>query len=852
MFKSLRELVTNPSREGILSAARNAVAEFTHRQEGPQPQKIIKLSPSRFEKMLKLDNLKNVSCHSETVDGTAVFHSVYIAGHLSLTNSNDEKEIRILCSKLDILINSVEAGRDRNLVFLEDGSKLITTINLLALSKSKTLSGDCFTSLMNVVSSEPEWEAIHYAAACGFLGFLKTALEKDRQVVLGFATQDGDFPIHIAAKWGQVEAVRVLLENGADLCQRDAMGRTVVHWAAANSASALKDLSNETSFGKAVTVQDEHGLTPLALAIRNANFESTKILMESAATAIPAGSYPLLTVLMGLEYSEALGNCLELVITIHPSVVEQVDESGKSVLHLQLSKKVLMKILKHSIGNININLKDADGQTPLHLAVNRGDVGSAVALLSYGADVNCSDKKGVTALMKAVQVGHLDLVKLLLLFDADLSAMNATGESIHDISKSSRRRADVESILAVMDPPQTSPSPAQAKSPWDHLQDAAIHAQKESKDELGTRINLLSLDGGGIRGLVVIQMLAEIEKKFGTDLLSAFGWLGGTSTGAILALALSQGKSIAHCRSMYFRLKHCLRRLTDYGRIGGQSSLLRRTSVCFWASRLMASVDELFCGDRPYSGTNLDSFLRSEFGETTTLADITSKKVMVTTCLANVCPPQLKLLRNYQLQISDVENTHMGFNLPKNVLLREAALCSSAAPTYFPPFDKKYVDGGLLANNPCPQLLTDVQLMNASLKMTGKPEQCYRIGCVVSLGTGRVPEAAVESLDLTVPKSFVDFALDFQNKLSLISHLKNLLLDQIGRADGTVVESSRAWSSCISAPFFRYSPKLSFAVELDETDDIKLINIMWGAKVYMNEESASVGQLVDLLKTCTS
>ncbi|ETN80413.1 ankyrin repeat protein [Necator americanus] len=690
----------------------------------------------------------------------------------SLTNSNDEKEIRILCSKLDILINSVEG---------------------------KTLSGDCFTSLMNVVSSEPEWEAIHYAAACGFLGFLKTALEKDRQVVLGFATQDGDFPIHIAAKWGQVEAVRVLLENGADLCQRDAMGRTVVHWAAANSASALKDLSNETSFGKAVTVQDEHGLTPLALAIRNANFESTKILMAcagSAATTIPPGSYPLLTVLMGLEYSEALG------------------------------KYVLMKILKHSIGNININLQDADGQTPLHLAVNRGDVGSAVALLSYGADVNCSDKKGVTALMKAVQVGHLDLVKLLLLFDADLSAMNATGESIHDISKSSRRRADVESILAVMDPPETSPSPAQAKcihspgndsTPWDHLQDAAIHAQKESKDELGTRINLLSLDGGGIRGLVVIQMLAEIEKKFGTDLLSAFGWLGGTSTGAILALALSQGKSIAHCRSMYFRLK-----------------------------------DELFCGDRPYDGTKLDSFLRCEFGESTTLADVTSKKVMVTTCLANVCPPQLKLLRNYQLQISDVENTHMGFNLPKNVLLREAALCSSAAPTYFPPFDKKYVDGGLLANNPCPQLLTDVQLMNASLKMTGKPEECYRIGCVVSLGTGRVPEAAVESLDLTVPKSFVDFALDFQNKLSLISHLKNLLLDQIGRADGTVVESSRAWCSCISAPFFRYSPKLSFAVELDETDDIKLINIMWGAKVYMNEESASVGQLVDLLKTCTS
>ncbi|KHJ94050.1 ankyrin repeat protein [Oesophagostomum dentatum] len=190
-------------------------------------------------------------------------------------------------------------------------------------------------------------------------------------LVLGFATQDGDFPIHIAAKWGQVEAVRLLLENGADLCQKDAMGRTVVHWAGANSASTLKDLSNEASFNKAVGVQDESGMSPLALAIREANFESAKILMGTAATTV-AGASPLLTVLSGMEYSEALGNCLELVITINPSVVEQVDEKGRCVLHLQLDKMVLMRMLKHSFQNVNLNIQDADGQTPLHLAVTRG------------------------------------------------------------------------------------------------------------------------------------------------------------------------------------------------------------------------------------------------------------------------------------------------------------------------------------------------------------------------------------------------------------------------------------------------------------------------------------------------
>ncbi|EYC14399.1 hypothetical protein Y032_0040g182 [Ancylostoma ceylanicum] len=262
MFKSLREFVSNPSPEGILSAARTAVAEFTHRQEKPQVQKIVKLSSNRFDKMLKLDNLKNVSCHSESVDGAAVFHSVYIADHLSLISSNDEKVIRMMSSKLDTLIGSVEG---------------------------KKLNDSDLTTLMNIVSSEPEWGTVHYAAACGFLGFLKTALEKDSQIVLGFATPDGDFPIHIAAKWGQVEAVRVLLEHGADLCQRDAMGRTVVHWAAANSASTLKELSTESAFSKAVTVQDEFGCSPLALAIREANFESTKILMGSFSSRI----YPL-------------------------------------------------------------------------------------------------------------------------------------------------------------------------------------------------------------------------------------------------------------------------------------------------------------------------------------------------------------------------------------------------------------------------------------------------------------------------------------------------------------------------------------------------------------------------------
>ncbi|KAJ1357001.1 85/88 kDa calcium-independent phospholipase A2 [Parelaphostrongylus tenuis] len=240
--------------------------------------------------------------------------------------------------------------------------------------------------------------------------------------------------------------------------------------------------------------------------------------------------------------------------------------------------------------------------------------------------------------------------------------------------------ADVDGLLAVMNPPQSSTHAA--KTPWDYQQEASIKFQKNNKDTNGELVNVLSLDGGGIRGLVLIQILSELERRLGVDILSSFHWIGGTSTGAILALALSQGKSIAHCRSIYFRLK-----------------------------------DDVFYGTRPYSGDVLESFLKSEFGEHTTLADVTAKKVMVTTCLATVCPSKLKLFRNYQLDLPADTNDNMGFCSPENVLLHIAARCSSAAPTYFPPYEGKYMDGGLLANNPCSQLISDVQLMNTSLKM---------------------------------------------------------------------------------------------------------------------------------------
>lgn len=52
---------------------------------------------------------------------------------------------------------------------------------------------------------------------------------------------------------------------------------------------------------------------------------------------------------------------------------------------------------------------------------------------------------------------------------------------------------------------------------------------------------VLCLDGGGIRGLVLIQMLEALELYLGGPVIKYFDWIAGTSTGGILALALANG-----------------------------------------------------------------------------------------------------------------------------------------------------------------------------------------------------------------------------------------------------------------------------------------------------------------------
>ena len=64
--------------------------------------------------------------------------------------------------------------------------------------------------------------------------------------------------------------------------------------------------------------------------------------------------------------------------------------------------------------------------------------------------------------------------------------------------------------------------------------------REEFRRRYGSRI--LCLDGGGVRGLVTLYILREIERRIGKRITEIFDWIVGTSTGGIIALGLCYGE----------------------------------------------------------------------------------------------------------------------------------------------------------------------------------------------------------------------------------------------------------------------------------------------------------------------
>ena len=225
----------------------------------------------------------------------------------------------------------------------------------------------------------------------------------------------------------------------------------------------------------------------------------------------------------------------------------------------------------------------------------------------------------------------------------------------------------------------------------------------------GRGVRILSLDGGGTRGIMTIEMLKVIsERSGGKPIHEMFDLIIGTSTGAILAVLLGVEKySLSRCAALYERLS---REIFTARRLEGTARLLYKQSY--------------------YDTTGLERILKELLGDTHEMIDSAAyvgPKVAVLSTLMNYEQLKSFIFRNYHLpKEEDGKSFYRGSSEHK---YWEAVRASTAAPGYFEEMvlgHRVHQDGGFLNNNP-----TAVAIHESKRLWPNTPFQA-----VVSLGTG--------------------------------------------------------------------------------------------------------------------
>jgi hypothetical protein len=192
---------------------------------------------------------------------------------------------------------------------------------------------------------------------------------------------------------------------------------------------------------------------------------------------------------------------------------------------------------------------------------------------------------------------------------------------------------------------------------------------------------LLTIDGGGIRGVIALEILLEIEQILGGGrpgfrLAHYFDYVSGTSTGAIIAAGLSLGMSVSELLDFY----------QDKGaRMFDRAFLLRRFRHKF--------------DDR-----NLAAMLQDVMGAKTTLGSDTLQTLLMIVLRNATTDSPWPVSNNPYAKYNRASRADCNLELPLWQLIR----ASTAAPTYFPPEVVRigskefvFVDGGVtMYNNP--------------------------------------------------------------------------------------------------------------------------------------------------------
>ena len=201
---------------------------------------------------------------------------------------------------------------------------------------------------------------------------------------------------------------------------------------------------------------------------------------------------------------------------------------------------------------------------------------------------------------------------------------------------------------------------------------------------MSKKFKILSIDGGGLRGLVPLLILKEVEKITGKKIYELFDLIVGTSTGGIIACGLTASKD---GKTPLLSIDKLIELYTTKGNV-----------IFPYKNNIFNKINSVF--NPKFCPEGLDNELSNYF-QTLKLSN-TLKPIIVTS---------YDIRNNEVIMFKSRKSNEPGYDC----LLKDVSRATSAAPTYLPSYEMNYggklrtcIDGGVFVNNPSLVGISDV------------------------------------------------------------------------------------------------------------------------------------------------
>ncbi|XP_039505808.1 ankyrin repeat and death domain-containing protein 1B isoform X2 [Pimephales promelas] len=283
-----------------------------------------------------------------------------------------------------------------------------------------------------------------------------------RRAKLDLQDKHGLTAIHLAAWFGSLEILKLLVQSGADQSVENTEGLNMMHCAAMNNHTDIVEyIVDDLQMGE-LDKEEQYGNRPFALAAAHGCVRMLQMLMEEPYNMATMEENKVGDTPLHLAAKHGQHETLHLLLD-NFDIRNDVNQAGQTALYLAadgahedcvqalleaqcdpniftLSRSSplhpvcerghfpIVKLLLNS--GAQINAQDQHMQTPFHLAVKNCHIPVIHTLLEAGCDPNITDHMGQTALHIAAEMGKVDVVEMILKAEVDLEIQDRQNKTV--------------------------------------------------------------------------------------------------------------------------------------------------------------------------------------------------------------------------------------------------------------------------------------------------------------------------------------------------------------------------------------------------------------------------------------